>query len=99
MGVRVPDTLHGPVFEDANVLLRGAAEGQGVIVGWLPLINQDLTEGRVVRLFGEDITPTHGYFLDVRSSSQAHRQTHLAIEWLSSTPIEFSYTKCSMARE
>ena len=82
MGVRVPDTLRGPVFEDANVLLRGAAEGQGVIVGWLPLIDQDLTEGRVVRLFDEDITPTHGYFLDVRKGNQLRRQTRVAIDWL-----------------
>ncbi|KIC34174.1 LysR substrate-binding domain-containing protein [Leisingera sp. ANG-M7] len=82
MGVRVPGTLRGPVFEDANVLLRGAAEGQGVIVGWLPLIDQDLAEGRVVRLFNEDITPTHGYFLDARKGNQARRQTRAAIGWL-----------------
>ncbi|MFY0311829.1 LysR substrate-binding domain-containing protein [Leisingera sp. D0M16] len=82
MNVRVPGTLRGPVFEDANVLLRGAAEGQGLIVGWLPLIDQDLAEGRVVRLFDEDITPTHGYFIEVRNSSHTRRQTRLAIEWL-----------------
>ncbi|KIC31269.1 LysR substrate-binding domain-containing protein [Leisingera sp. ANG-S5] len=94
MGVRVPDTLRGPVFEDANVLLRGAAEGQGVIVGWLPLIDQDLAEGRVVRLFGEDITPTHGYFLDVRKGSHMRRQTQLAIEWLTAQSTQADFARC-----
>ncbi|KIC26892.1 MULTISPECIES: LysR substrate-binding domain-containing protein [unclassified Leisingera] len=94
MGVRVPDTLRGPVFEDANVLLRGAAEGQGVIVGWLPLIDQDLAEDRVVRLFGEDIKPTHGYFLDVRKGSHTRRKTQLAIEWLTAQSTQADFARC-----
>ena len=82
MNVRVAVPLRGPVFEDANVLLRGAAEGQGVIVGWLPLIDQDLAEGRVVRLFDENITPTHGYFVEVQTGSRTRRETRGAMEWL-----------------
>lgn len=84
MNVRVTETLRGPVFEDANVLLRGAAEGQGVIVGWLPLIDQDLAEGRVIRLFDEDIAPTHGYYVDVHVRSRTRRETREALEWLAS---------------
>ncbi len=82
MNVRVSSPLRGPVFEDANVLLRGACEGQGAIVGWLPLIDQDLVEGRVVRLFDEEITPTHGYFVEVWNGSQSRRETRDAMEWL-----------------
>ncbi|MDA7966433.1 LysR substrate-binding domain-containing protein [Ruegeria sp.] len=82
MGVRVDDALRGPVFEDANALLRGAAAGQGLIVGWLPLIDQDLAEGRVVRLFDEAIAPTHGYFVEQHSASQTRRETRTAMAWL-----------------
>ena len=82
MGVQPDSTLRGPVFEDANVLLRGASEGQGAIVGWLPLIDQDLREGRVVRLFDEEITPTHGYFVEVSSGSQMRRDTQDVMDWL-----------------
>lgn len=82
MGVRVPSPLRGPVFEDANALLRGAAEGQGAIVGWLPLIDQDLREGRVVRLFDEEITPTHGYFVEAGTGSQTRRETRKVMAWL-----------------
>lgn len=84
MNVQVAGPLRGPVFEDANALLRGAAEGQGAIVGWLPLIDQDLKEGRVARLFDEEITPTHGYYIEAWKGSQRHREARYAIEWLAS---------------
>ena len=84
MGIQPNAQLRGPVFEDANVLLRGAAEGQGAIVGWLPLIDQDLREGRVIRLFDEDITPTHGYFVEIRDRAQSQRDTNAVVEWLTS---------------
>ena len=74
--------LRGPIFEDANVLLRGAAEGQGVIVGWLPLIDQDLAKRRILRLFDEDIAPTHGYFLEVRNNSSVRREVSQVVDWL-----------------
>ncbi|PSL18287.1 LysR substrate-binding domain-containing protein [Shimia abyssi] len=82
MGVRVPMPLRGPLFQDANALIRGATEGQGAIVGWLPLIDQDLREGRVVRLFDEQITPTHGYFVETGSGNRARRETENVMAWL-----------------
>ena len=82
MNVQPKTSLRGPIFEDANVLLRGAAEGQGAVVGWLPLIDQDLREGRIVRLFDEDITPTHGYFVEVGSSIHSQRDIGAVMNWL-----------------
>jgi len=82
MGVSTDGLLHGPVFEDANALLRGAAEGQGVIIGWLPLIDQDLAENRIVRIFDEKITPTHGYFVDVQHSSKSRSEVRKVRDWL-----------------
>ena len=82
MGTSVDTSLRGPVFEDANVLLRGAAQSQGAIVGWLPLIDQDLAEGRVMRLFDEKIAPTHGYFIEVGKSGDLRRETRKVAKWL-----------------
>lgn len=82
MGVSVDTPLRGPVFEDANVLLRGAAQSQGAIVGWLPLIDQDLAEGRVIRLFDEVITPTHGYFVEYQNSGETRREARDVMDWL-----------------
>ncbi|WP_170407152.1 LysR substrate-binding domain-containing protein [Ruegeria arenilitoris] len=82
MNVPVDDRLRGSIFQDANALLRGAAEGQGIVIGWLPLIDQDLAEGRVVRLFDEDIPPTHGYFVEVRGSDPVRREVQQIVGWL-----------------
>ncbi|WP_170328455.1 LysR substrate-binding domain-containing protein [Ruegeria arenilitoris] len=82
MNVPVANRLRGSIFQDANALLRGAAEGQGIVIGWLPLIDQDLTEGRVVRLFDEDIPPTHGYFVEVRGSDPVRREVRQVVDWL-----------------
>ncbi len=76
--------LNGPIFDDAHILLRGANEGQGAIVGWLPLINQDLKQGRIVRLFNEDIEPTHGYYIEIPNANRNSRAINTVVEWLSS---------------
>ena len=82
MEVPVKTPLNGPIFQDSNVLLRGAAEAQGVTIGWLPLIDPDLAEGRVVRLFDEDIAPTHAYFVDVVNRSSMRREVRHVENWL-----------------
>ncbi|MEP1208134.1 MAG: LysR family transcriptional regulator [Rhizobiaceae bacterium] len=84
MGIASPPPLRGSIFEDANILLRGAADGQGAVVGWLPLIDQDLREGRVVRLYDETIPPTHGYYVDRLSGESASRTVDNVVEWLRS---------------
>ena len=82
MNVSVDTPLRGSIFQDANTLLRGAAEGQGVVIGWLPLIDQDLAEGRVVRLFDEDIPPTHGYFVETRGDHSRRKEVRQVVAWL-----------------
>ena len=52
------------------------------MIGWLPLIEQDLQEGRVVRLFGEDIAPTHAYFMEVAEGRIAAKATARVASWL-----------------
>lgn len=82
MNVAVDSPLRGPIFQDANTLLRGAADGQGVVIGWLPLIDQDLADGRVVRLFDEEIPPTHGYFVETRGGHAHRAEVRRVVEWL-----------------
>ena len=86
MGVLSDLPLRGAVFEDANILLRGASEGQGAVVGWLQLIDPDLREGRVRRLFDEEIPPTHGYFVEAGDGTETRRETQDVIDWLVSPP-------------
>lgn len=88
MGVPTPGPLRGAVFEDANILLRGAADGQGAIVGWLPLIDQDLNEGRVIRLFDEEIPATHAYYVEPFPGRPATTASQRVTRWLVSEAKE-----------
>ena len=82
MGVASSPPLRGSIFEDANALFRGAADGQGAVVGWLPLIDQDLREGRVVRLYDESISPTHGYYVDLPGAEMPSAKVSKVLKWL-----------------
>lgn len=84
MDVPIVEPLPCSVFEDASVLLRGASQGQGAVIGWLPLIDQDLTEGRVIRLFNETIAATHSYFIELGGISSAKREVQQMLDWLMS---------------
>ncbi|MBE1283357.1 MAG: LysR family transcriptional regulator [Rhodobacteraceae bacterium] len=84
MGVEVDQPLRGVVLEDANILLRGAVEGQGAIIGWLPFVSQDLREGRVIRLFDEEIRSTHAYFMEVFGEDRASKAVKVVADWLAS---------------
>lgn len=82
MNVETDTLLRGPVLEDANIVLRAAIDGQGAILGWLPLVEQDLRENLVQRLFDEDITPTHAYFLAVKSPLSGRKEVQTVVDWL-----------------
>lgn len=51
MGIAKAKPLQGPVFEDANAVLRGAVDGQGVTLRWMPLIGNEIETGRLIQLF------------------------------------------------
>lgn len=82
MGIALDRPLRGPVFEDANVVLRGALDGQGVSLGWLPLIAPELAEGRLCRLFAENLTPTHAYFMMAARQPSRQKPVETVRRWL-----------------
>ena len=63
-------------------LLSVSRTRQPAVIGWLPLIDQDLADGRVVRLFDEDISPTHGYFVEMRGGHTHRAEVRRVVEWL-----------------
>ena len=47
VGLPVDLAQGGPVFEDTNVMIEAAVAGQGVAIGTRPLIDDDLSTGRL----------------------------------------------------
>lgn len=63
MGVEPRGHLPGVVIDDSSVLLRAVLSGQGVALGLLPLIEDELRSGQLIRPFSEDFTPARSYHL------------------------------------
>ncbi len=62
-GVDTPDPQFGTVIDDANLVLQTALNGQGVVLGILPFVEDDIREGRLVRPFDLAIDPGLAYYL------------------------------------
>ncbi len=82
MGVRRSGKVSGIVFEDANVQLQAALEGQGIALGFLPLIEDEISAGRLIQPWKETVKPIESYFLLYHPHSIARRPVARVREWL-----------------
>ncbi|WP_164658439.1 LysR substrate-binding domain-containing protein [Tropicibacter sp. Alg240-R139] len=74
--------LRGPVIEDTNVVLQAAIAGQGVVMGWVPLINSELESGSLIQLFDAVLSENRAYYLVRRTSGQQVEGIAEICNWL-----------------
>jgi LysR family transcriptional regulator, glycine cleavage system transcriptional activator len=72
-GLALPEPSHGPVYDDAGLLLQAAAEGQGVALARAALAADDLAAGRLVRVCDVDVEDDYGWFLVWREPLRCDR--------------------------
>ncbi len=82
VGVAAQSPLPGAVFEDANVLLQATLAGRGVSLGILDFINDELSAGRLVRLFQQSIDPGEAYYLVWRKNAALAGAVLKVRDWL-----------------
>jgi hypothetical protein len=63
MNVDTGPCLSGVVIDDANAVLQAALNGQGVAIGLLPLIENELKSGALICAFANEFTPSKSYHL------------------------------------
>jgi DNA-binding transcriptional LysR family regulator len=54
------------VIDDANLVLQTTLNGQGVALGILPFVEEDLLTGKLIRPFDHSIDPDLSYYLIYR---------------------------------
>ena len=63
LGLRVPDTIRGPAYNDTNVLLEAAANGHGITLARATLVRSDIKSGRLKRVFNHAVKTRYSYYL------------------------------------
>ena len=62
-GLSAPPDEHGSTFNSYALVMHAALTHQGVALGWLPLVDELIGSGQLVKLFDEPVTTPRGYFL------------------------------------
>ena len=72
----------GMVIDDANLILQAALDGQGVALGILPFVQEELSNGRLVRPFELSIDPGQAYYLLYRKNTLEKPAVKAVRDWL-----------------
>lgn len=83
-GIKHAGPSPGPIFEDFNLLRSAALAGQGVALCPASLIVDDITAGRLVKLFDTAIFDDFAYYLVEPEDAQHRNAAAIAIfkDWL-----------------
>lgn len=77
-----PPEQQGLLFDDSLMLYEAAAQGLGVALARVGLIERDLESGRLVRAAPGEITTDCGYFAVWRADSRKVARVRALTEWL-----------------
>lgn len=81
-GIDQGDDSLGTVIDDANLVLQAALDGQGVALGILPFVEEDLLSGKLRRPFDLAIDPGQAYYLIYRKTSLVKPAVDALRQWL-----------------
>lgn len=74
--------LSGVVFDDSSVLLQAVLAGQGVSLGLLSLIENEIKTGQLIRLSDDDFQPSRSYHLVYPSDAMKQPQLKAFKDWI-----------------
>lgn len=62
--------------------MRGAIESQGVTLGWMPLIEQEIETGRVNQLFDQPVAWKKQYCVNIAPRGLRNNTAQSVVDWL-----------------
>ncbi|WP_322008943.1 LysR substrate-binding domain-containing protein [Paraburkholderia sp. J12] len=80
LALEVPDDA--PVFDDMNRMLDAAADGAGIALARRSLVEAELADGRLIRLWRRSIVDVHAYYLVWRAESKKRAAIETFRAWL-----------------
>ena len=76
------DASHGLRFDSASSCMNAAVEGVGVALGRTALIDKDIAEGRLIRLFELSLPSNFGYHVAYPKQSRNKPRVMIFRDWL-----------------
>jgi LysR family glycine cleavage system transcriptional activator len=78
------------IIEDSHVATQAALLGQGVVLGILPFIEDDLNKGLLVQPFEKKLRPAKAYYLLTRPGAQKRPEVRAVCDWLRKAAAEYA---------
>lgn len=81
-GVDIENEIPGTIVDDANLVLQTTLDGQGVALGILPFVGDELNRGRLLRPFDLAVDPGKAYYLIYADSRLQNPAVKRVRDWL-----------------
>lgn len=81
-GVHTESGIGGTLIEDANMVLEAALNGQGVALGILPFVQEDIDKGRLIQPFQLAVNPGKAYYLIYRKAQLKKQSIKSVRNWI-----------------
>jgi LysR family glycine cleavage system transcriptional activator len=82
LGVNSPTTEQRITINNYSLVIQAALAGQGVALGWRPLVDDLLDRGQLVPALDQAVVTEKGYFLVHRRAGAGTRVVKLFRTWL-----------------
>jgi len=69
-------------MRDSNLALQAAMDGQGVVMGTFPFLDSELSSGRLVCPFPDELSPERGYYLLSRPGARSVPAVNAVCAWI-----------------
>jgi LysR family transcriptional regulator, glycine cleavage system transcriptional activator len=82
-GIGVPPTIPASLqVNDSLVAMRAAENGEGIALGWPPVINRSLAEGRLTVACAKTVTTKRHFYAVTATPPNRRRLAVIMLEWL-----------------
>lgn len=81
-GVAIPLDLPGPSFHDPALAMQAAADGLGLAIGYLELIDRDLQAGRLIKAYSQSIQHQFSYYLLYPEHKRRNTSLEQFLDWI-----------------
>jgi LysR family transcriptional regulator, glycine cleavage system transcriptional activator len=70
------------IMRDSNLVLQAAMDGQGVVMGSFPFLDSEISSGRLVCPFADELSPERGYYLLSRPGARSVPAVNAVCAWI-----------------